>query len=138
MFLQIGCDTQAAKRYQRRVSIAATLYVVTLLACRWVANPHVDPDWLVYTLAVLPAIPILAVLVALGRYLQEESDEYQRMLKVRSLLVAAGALLSTIVINDFLRAMAGGAAIPPFICFVIFFVTFGVAQGVQQLVARGE
>jgi hypothetical protein len=128
-----GTSTPAGKRYQRRVMVTMSLYVAVLFAAvRLVkhAHPH---GWLLYAIALVPALPILATLGALARYLQEEKDEYVRLITMRSLLVGSAALLTVLVVNDFLRAISGAEAIPPFSSWVIFFVAFGVAQAVQTM-----
>ena len=132
----IGCSSPAGKRYRRRALIAMSLYLVILFACVKLVRNVPLHGWLLHVVALLPAVPVLAVLAILGRYLQEETDEYLRMLAMRSLIVASGALLGTIVVNDFLRAIAEGAALDPFVCFGLFFVTFGIAQSVQGLASR--
>jgi hypothetical protein len=128
-----GTATPAGRRYQRRVLVTMVLYVAVLLAAvRLVkhAHPH---GWLLYAIALVPALPILATLGALARYLQEEKDEYVRLITMRSLLVGSAALLTVLVVNDFLRAISGAEAIPAFWSWVIFFVAFGVAQAVQTM-----
>lgn len=132
----IGRSTVAGKRYRRRVLAAMSLYVVTLFLCMKLVKTIPMQGWALYLVALLPAAPVIAVLIILGRYLQEETDEYLRMLTVRSLLVAAGALLSTTVVDDFLRAIAHTTALSPFVCFIVFFVAFGIAQTVQELASR--
>jgi hypothetical protein len=134
----IGCNSTAGKRYRRRVLIAMSLYVVLLFLCMKLVKAVAMPGWALYAAAVLPAIPVMAVLASLARYLQEETDEYLRMLTVRSLLVAAGVLLATITVDDFLRVIAHRDALGPFVCFVVFFISFGVAQMVQELASRKD
>jgi hypothetical protein len=133
----MGCNSAAGKRYRRRAFVAMLLYLVILFSCLKLVKAFPIHGWVLYALAMLPAVPVLAVLVFLARYLREETDEYLRMLTVRSLLVAAGALLATIVVNDFLRVIAHGSAIAPFLCFIVFFMSFGIAQTVQEMASRG-
>jgi hypothetical protein len=114
-----------------------SLYLVILCLCLKLVKTVPMHGWLLYVVALLPAVPVIAVLASLARYLQEETDEYLRMLATRSLLVASGALLLTIVVNDFLRVIAHGAALSPFVCFGVFFTAFGIAQMVQDVVSRG-
>ncbi len=126
-----GISTPAGKRYQRLALVMMSTYVVVLYAAVLVvkhAHPH---GWLLYAIALVPAVPILAMMGALGMYLQEEKDEYLRLIKMRSLLVGTAALLGVLVVNDFLRAISGAGAIPPFSSWVTFVVAFGVAQAVQ-------
>jgi hypothetical protein len=129
----MSCSSQARRNYLRRTLTATTVYLIALFLCmRWVRAIPLDP-WMRYGVAVLPAAPMIAVLAILGRYLREETDEYLKMLTMRSLLVATGALLGILAINDFLRVIAHGESFGPFVCFVVFFVTFGIAQMVQTL-----
>jgi len=112
------------------------LYIVILFSCLKVVKAVPMHGWTLYLLAVLPAVPVLAVLVSLARYLQEETDEYLRMLTVRALLVAAGAMLATTVVNDFLRVIAHGGPLMAFVGFIVFFVSFGIAHVVQEVASR--
>jgi hypothetical protein len=89
--------------------------------------------WHLYFWSLLPAIPVLAFIVQIGRYLHEETDEYQRVLTVRALLAGTGAQLGTLVVSDFLRSFARVGALPPFVLFVIFFAVLGIAQVAQSM-----
>ncbi|QMV18021.1 hypothetical protein GOB94_04440 [Granulicella sp. 5B5] len=131
MFCQ---DKSAAlKRYQKRTLSAMVGYFVILFGCVWLVK-HVSPQgWPLYLWAVLPAVPIILVMVNMGLYLKEETDEYLRLRMMRSLLVATAALLGPLVVSDFVRAYAHAPAFPPFVCFVTFCLAFGIANGVQKL-----
>lgn len=126
-----GVSTPAGKRYQRRVMVTMSLYVVVLLAAVVIVKLGHPQGWLLYTIALVPALPILAMMGSLALYLQEEKDEYLRLITMRSLLVGTAALLGVLVVNDFLRAISGAGAIPAFSSWVIFCVALGVAQAVQ-------
>jgi len=52
------------------------------------------PGPLKYFVAMLPALPIIGIFGAIGRYLVEEQDEYVRMLMVRQTLWASAFSLS--------------------------------------------
>ncbi len=132
-----GVTTKAGARYQRRVLVTMLSYAVVLGVSVRVVRHSAPHGWLLYFWALLPAIPVIVLLVAMGRYLHEETDEYQRTLLVRSLLVATAALLGTVVVSDFLRSFAKGGDLAPFVLYLIFFVTFAITQGVQQLRDRG-
>jgi hypothetical protein len=127
-----GTSTPAGKRYQRRVMVTMSTYLVVLFAAIYVvrhAHPH---GWLLYTISVLPALPIFAMLGSMGVYLQEEKDEYIRLMTMRSLVAATAVLLALVVVDDFLRAISGAQALPQFTSWVTFFLAFGVAQAVQM------
>jgi hypothetical protein len=125
-------STPASKRYQRRVMVTMAAYLVVLFAAIFVVK-HVHPHgWVLYTISVVPALPVLAMLGSMGLYLQEEKDEYIRLMTMRSLVVGTAALLTVIVVGDFLRAISGAAPLAPFASFVTFFLAFGAAQAVQK------
>jgi len=125
--------TAAFKRYQRRVQVAMAVYFVVILGAAWVVKHLAVVGWRLYFWSVLPAVPIMVVIVAMGRYLQEESDEYQRLMMMRSILVGTAALLGTIVVSDFVRAFAEVDPFPPFASFIVFAVAMAIAQAVQKL-----
>jgi hypothetical protein len=128
-----GTSTPAGKRYQRRVMVTMSIYLVMVLgAVTLVKHTHLH-GWLLYTVALLPTLPMLAMLTALGVYLQEEKDEYVRMITMRSLLAGTAALLAVLVVNDFLRTISGAGALPVFTSWIVFFGVFGVAQAVQTM-----
>ena len=128
-----GTSTPASKRYQRRVMQTMSLYIAVLFGAVWIVK-HTHPHgWLLYTIALLPALPIFAMLASLGRYLQEEKDEYVRLITMRSLLVGTAVLLAMLVVDEVLRSISGAGALPPFTSWVTFFMAFGVAQAVQRM-----
>jgi hypothetical protein len=112
-------------------------YIVTLWRCVELSKHTHLTGWPLYGLAILPAIPVLVTLGAMGRYLQEETDEYLRWQMVRSLLVGTAAMMTVIVVSDFLRTLAHVAAPPPLSLFLVFCCSFGLTQGVQKLMNRG-
>jgi len=60
------------------------------------------PHSVAFVVAVLPALPIIGIFGAIGRYLVEEQDEYVRMLMVRQILWASGLTLSFATVWGFL------------------------------------
>ncbi len=125
--------TVAFKRYQRRVQVAMAVYFVVILGAAWVVKHLAVAGWQLYFWSVLPAVPIMVVIVAMGRYLGEETDEYQRLTMMRSILIGTAALLGTIVVSDFVRSFADTEPFPPFTSFIVFAVAMAIAQGVQKL-----
>lgn len=125
--------TKAQKRYERDVLISMAAYVVVILCASWFVKHDGHERFFLYFWSVIPAVPILAVMIRMGRYLQEEKDEYLRLTTMYSVLVGTGALLGTLVVNDFLRAFANTGDLPPFVSFIIFCVGMAIGQGVQRL-----
>ena len=130
--------TPAKARFQRRMLRFLGVYFVMLLGSGWLARHGHPGSWEVYVFAALPAVLILVTMVAFGRYLQEETDEFQRMMVTRSLLVGTAAMLSTMVVSDFLRELTPAPALPPFLGLIVFCVGLGIAQLVQMLRNRPE
>jgi hypothetical protein len=133
MNLFCGTSTPAGKRYQRRVMVTMVFYLAVLFAAMYLVKHTHLHGWVLYTISLVPALPLLAMLGALGIYLTEEKDEYVRLMTMRSLLAGTAALLATLVVNDFLRSISGAGALPVFTSWVLFFVVFGVAQAVQTM-----
>ena len=82
--------TPAWKRYNMRVVWLSLLYCVFLLPAVYGFKHRLVPHSVVYLVAILPALPIIGIFAAIGRYLVEEQDEYVRMLMVRQILWASG------------------------------------------------
>jgi ABC-type proline/glycine betaine transport system permease subunit len=134
----MGCriKSKAEKRYLKRLIWAMSAYlVVVLLTTLLVRHGHVT-GWVLYVVAVLPCIPILRLIHVLALYVHEETDEFQRMLVVRSILCGGAAMLVVAAFSDFLRSYTKIGELPPFTMFMVFWVVFGLAQGVQGLMTR--
>jgi hypothetical protein len=89
--------------------------------------------WALYFWALVPCIPVLRLIHVLALYIQEESDEFQRLLVVRSVLWGGAAMLAVAAFSDFLRSYTKIGNLPPFTMFMVFWCVFGLAQGVQAM-----
>ena len=89
-------------RYNWRLIWLSLLYAAFLLPAVYGFKHHLISGGLQYVVAVLPALPIVGLFIAMGRYLVEEQDEYVRMLRVREMLWAMGFTLSCATIWGFL------------------------------------
>ena len=122
-----GCATPAAMAYNRRMLPLAAAYIVVLLgAILMHERLHVSGPAL-YVIAILPALPLIGVVWALGRFLIEETDEYQRALAVRKMLVASGFLLVVATIWGFLEEFGLAPHLPAYWCFIVW--SFGLGVG---------
>lgn len=94
--------TPAWKRYNVRVIWLSLIYAAFLLPAVYGFKHHLIAGPAAYLVAVLPALPIIGIFAAIGRYLVEERDEYIRMLMVRQTLWASGFTISVATIWGFL------------------------------------
>jgi hypothetical protein len=94
--------TPAWKRYNIRVVWLSLVYAAFLIAAVYGFKHQLVPGALKYFVAVLPALPIIGIFGAIGRYLVEEQDEYIRMLMVRQTLWASAFSLSVATTWGFL------------------------------------
>jgi hypothetical protein len=123
----------AYKRYQRDLLRLNAIYLVVVLSAAWFVKHDGANHFFLYFWSVLPAIPVIAVIARMGQYLQEEKDEYQRVVVMRSILMGTAALLGLVVVNDFVRLFTNSAGVPPFVEFVVFCVAMAAAQWSYKL-----
>jgi len=84
----------AARRYFFRLNWSIFYFVVLSLAVSYLFLHGFHPRGaLAYIVAVLPAIAIIVIMVSGGRYLNEETDEFQRHLFVQSILWGVGGIM---------------------------------------------
>ena len=122
-----GCATAAGMAYNRRMLPLAAGYIVVLLGAILLHRHYQLAGPALYLIAVLPAMPLIGIVWALGRFLVEETDEYQRALAVRKMLIATGFLLVVATIWGFLEEFGLARHLPAFWCFIVW--CFGLAVG---------
>jgi len=93
----------AWRRYRRRQMTAMGLYVLALIGAMEVYRSLHPTGPLAYGTAILPALPILGVIVAIGLYLREETDEFERGITAEAALWASGGLLVLATVWGFLE-----------------------------------
>lgn len=118
----------AARRYLRRFFPAMTAYVVVLFASLWFIENHNPKGPLLWLLGVAPAIPVMGVIAAMGLYLVEETDEFQRAILVQSMLWGIGITLSLSTAWGFLENVGALPHFPLYLIFAVFCGAFGLAQ----------
>ena len=94
----------AWKRYNRRMIWLSVAYGLLLIATVYGFKHALVSGPVAYLVAIAPALPIIGIFAAIGRYLVEEEDEYVRMLMVRQTLWASGFALSLATVWGFLEA----------------------------------
>lgn len=119
--------TPAWKRYNWRVIWLSLVYALFLIPAVYGFKHQLIPGGFKYIVAVLPALPIVGLFVAMGRYLVEEQDEYVRMLMIRQSLWASGFTLSLATVWGFLDNFGLVGHIDGYWIVVVWFV--GLAIG---------
>lgn len=123
----------ANKRYSIRVIVLSLIYAGALIAAVTLFRDHRLSGPLAYIVAALPAVPIIGVFVAMGRYLVEESDEYLRMLVIRQTLWASGITLSLATLWGFLESFGLAHHIAAYYVSVIWFAGLGLGGLINRL-----
>ena len=116
-----------------RVIWLSLFYAVFLIAAVYGFKHQLVPDALKYVVAILPALPIIGIFGAIGRYLVEEQDEYVRMLMVRKILWASGFTLSLATIWGFLDNFQLVGHIDGYWIIVVWFFGLGIGGVVNKL-----
>lgn len=125
----------ATKRYNRAVIVLSIAYVALLFAAQIAIDHGGLSGPAAYVVAVLPALPIIGLFAAIGRYLVEESDEYLRRLGVRQALVATGFALSIATAWGFLESFELAPHFDAYWIAVIWFVGLGLGSFVNVVLA---
>src|SRR6476646_6606426 len=125
--------TSAWKRYNWRVIWLSLLYAAFLLPAVYGFKHHLILGAGAWLVAILPAIPIIGIFAAMGRYLVEEQDEYVRMLMVRQMLWATGFALSVATIWGFLESFDLVGHIDAYYVAVLWFGGLGLGSCMNKL-----
>ena len=122
----------AQRKFRVRSLVAATLTVLFAIVAAGVFHrfhPHGVDACLV---AVLPALPILWVLIETGRFLAAEKDEFQRNLLVQSLLGGIGGTLAVTTVWGYMEDFARAPRLDLIYIYPIFWLFVGLAMPVVR------
>ena len=125
------------RRYLRRLAITMIAYAVILVGVITWFRTAPPTGVLAYVAAILPALPIAALFVVIGRLFVELSDEYVRMLLVRQSLVATGFALSACTVWGFLEGFVHVPHMPGYWAAVLWFSGLGVG-GIYNAIAESR
>jgi hypothetical protein len=124
--------TAAERRYLARTLFATTAYLLAVWGVTWMFRHRHPHGFAVYLLALVPELPIFAVLAIFGIYLTEEADEFIRAILVQSSLWATGIVLAFTTFWSLLQSYVPGidliVKVPMYWVFVLWWVSFGLAQ----------
>jgi hypothetical protein len=123
----------AERRYLWRFWPAMALYVAAMVGGKLLFR-HTQPSGLAaYAVAVVPALAIVAVIVAMGLYLAEETDEYLRLQQAKATLLGAGVTLSVATLWGFLEDFGLAPHAPAYWGFIVFCFAMGLARCVAKV-----
>ena len=125
--------TQAWKRYNIRAIWLSLAYAAFLLPAVYGFKHQLIGGPAAYLVAVLPALPIIGIFAAIGRYLVEEQDEYVRMLMVRQTLWASGFALSVATVWGFLESFDLAGHVDSYYIVVLWFGGLGLGACINRL-----
>ena len=131
--------SKAISRYNRRVIVLSLIYAATLFLAVYCFKNQLLSGPIAWIAGILPALPIIGILVVIGRYLTEETDEYLRDMMVRQALIATGFALSISTAWGFLENFGLVPHVYAYYAIVLWFAGLGVGTCVNRFQAsRGE
>jgi len=128
----MACDS-AIKRYNRRMIWLSLIYAIFLIAVVYSFRHQLIGGPMTYVAAILPALPIIGIFAAMGRYLVEEQDEFVRMLMVRQTLWASGFALSVATVWGFLENFNLVEHVDAYSVAMVWFVGLGLGAIINKL-----
>ena len=128
-----GCASQAIILYNRRMLIWSFTYMIALFAAIMLFKQTKPDGPLLWVIAILPALPIIYFIWALGRYLVDESDEYIRMKQISAALFATGLLLVLATLWGFLEMFGVAPHAPSWLAVPIWALGLGCGAGFNKV-----
>ncbi len=123
---------QAMRRFRNRsIASAALVVLFAFVAAGSFRLLHLHGA-LAYLVAILPALPILWALIAVGQYLAEEKDEFQRSLLVQCLLGGIGGALAVTTVWGYMEDFARAPRLDLIYIYPIFWLFVGIAMPVVR------
>jgi len=129
--------TPALRRYNWRVIWLSLVYAAFLIVAVYGFKHELVPGPLKFFVAMLPALPIIGIFGAIGRYLVEEQDEYIRMLMVRQTLWASAFALSIATTWGFLDNFGLVGHVDAYWIVVLWFFGLGLGGIYNKLTIGG-
>ena len=93
----------AKKGLIRRGAVVLVAYEVLFGVSMYVVDRMKPTGTMLWAMAGLPTIAVLALIAVLARYLKEEVDEFHRQLVVRCLLWGTAAVMTSVTFHCFLQ-----------------------------------
>ncbi len=126
----------AFRAYLRRFFPTMAIYVALVFVSPWLIDTMQLQGPLLWTIAILPALPLMGVFWIIGMLLVELRDEYVRMLEIRKALVATGFAMSAASAWGFLEIYADAPHLPLFWVPILWFGGLGLGSLVNAVMTR--
>jgi len=133
-----GADSQASRTYNRRALIWSMSYIALLGFALTVRNTWQPQGPVLWLLALLPSLPIIYYVWALGRYLREEQDEYLRMRQIQAGMFATGCLLVVATVWGFLETFGIAPHAEGWWAVAVWAIGLGLGNAIQSLRERQD
>ena len=114
-----ACRNRNFSPMQRR-SLAKFGSLMLLAVAHWAAEHGTVAKSLVMVLDLLPAFPIMMMILVVSQYLTRETDEFIRLLVMRSLLWGIGATLAATSVWGFLENFVAVRHMELFLVYPMF------------------
>jgi len=124
----VNKHSPAGRRYLKRFIPAMIAYLVLIFGASFAFRDPGLTGPLAWAIAVAPALPIVAVIVIMGLYVKEETDEFQRRVLIESMLWGFGVTLTVTTVSGFLEMYVHTPGLQSFWAFPIFCLAMGVSQ----------
>ena len=126
----LGClqKNPATRRYFRRLALSMGAYMALIVMDAFYFKTHHRTGALAYTLAVLPALAILAQIVSVGMYLAEEKDEFQRNIFIEAILWGLGGVLTLTSVWGMLESFTYVRHFDPTWTLCMFWIFVGISM----------
>jgi drug/metabolite transporter (DMT)-like permease len=123
----------AQRRYNRRVLGLSLAYAAALIGVSLVFRDSGPSGPVAWALALLPALPLVGIFIAMGRYLVEEKDEYLRSVVTRQSLIASGFMLIVTTCWGFLQSFGQLPHADFYWAAILWFGGLGLGSCVNRL-----
>ena len=130
---EVNADTPAMKSYNRRILFWSFAYVALFFGSIWLYQAFKPGGVILVLIALLPAIPVLWTIQAIGRYIGEEDDEYIRYRHIQAGIFATGITLAIATVCGFLQIFGLLPYIPLYMAMPVWAMGLGMGQMINRI-----
>jgi hypothetical protein len=123
--------TKPARRYVQGMRAWGLIYLGTVWVITRYIHQHHPTGAKLFVLAAFPALEVVGMIAVVGIYLRDEVDEFKRHQLVVAILWAIGFTLALMAYVDFLQSYKAITAPPPFMEFIVFWLSLALVHAIQ-------